>query len=157
MAWFRCGNGGGSGGSSTERLLFVQYKEEYNLRIPAIDFKTEDSSYSEYITYNSSTNQFEVIKPFRGLVLAWVRQYQSPSSKVPQGEFRINGTTFKRYAAPNTNLDARGGEKFVYDFQVGDTFSSYCFITDGYPQQFFKVFITDMEVKNMQFVDEDTE
>ena len=153
MTWFKCGNGG----TSTERLLFVQYKEEYNIRIPAIDFKTEDSSFDEYLTYNSSTNQFEVIKPFWGLVVAWVRQYKSPSSNVPKGEFRINGASYRRYASPGTDLNMKGGICFVYDFETGDTFSSYCFIDHGYPQQFFKIYITDMEAKTMEFVNEDTE
>lgn len=157
MAWFRCGNGGGSGGTSTERLIFNQYQFDEQVRIPPLDYKTEGRLFSEYLTYNSSTNQYEVIKAFRGLVLAWVYQVRGGSSKTPKGEFRVNGTSIIRYESPNTNQGSIGGEKFIYDFQIGDKFSSYNYVDNGYPKHAFKVFLTDMEAENMQFVDEDAE
>ena len=146
-------NVSGGGGGSIERL-FSASENSSSTRHTDHTHKayfddgtgtiTEDANYSSYLSFDNTTNEFEVLQGFTALIIPWTYEYSSASNTYAHGEFYINGTSVS-----NWMVDYRGegyflGTSLIHTFNQGDTFYSYTPSGDGYPEQNLKVYKIDL-------------
>lgn len=141
----------GENSDSIERLCYVEYVGRDTEEIPTISTKTDGSNYSEYLSYSSSTKKFTVLQSFNALVVPWVYQYDEAQSTRAKGQFFINNTKVIAVQCGSTLEGEYAGKAFAYHFSQGDTFYNYTPSSDGFPQQFLKVYnITGISVDKLQ-------
>lgn len=151
----------GENSDSIERLCYVEYVGRDTEEIPTISTKTDGSNYSEYLSYSSSTKKFTVLQSFNALVVPWVYQYDEAQSTRARGQFFINNTKVIAVQCGSTLEGEYAGKAFAYHFSQGDTFYNYTPSSDGFPQQFLKVYnITGISVdklkKALDYINETT-
>lgn len=145
-------NVSGGGGASIERLFSASensssvrhtdhaHKAYFDDGVGTI---TEDSNYSNYLSYDNSTNEFEVLQGFTALIIPWTYEYSSASGSYPHGEFYINGTSVSNWRVDYKPQGYFLGTPLIHTFNQGDTFYSYTPSGDGYPEQNLKVYKID--------------
>ena len=134
-------NGGGGGGTaSLERLRLVTYIGLDTEEIPVVDNIDEGEKYADYLSYDSTTKKFTVLKNFDAIVTPWVNSYRTASSTRASGEFYINDIKVKEYVCESTAEGTKAGAPFAHSFHKNDTFYNYTPSSDGYPQQMLKVY-----------------
>ena len=132
--------GGGGSAVEYERLCFAQYVGNDAEEIPTMGTLTEDTNYSEYLSYSSSTGKFTVLADFDAFVVPYVYQYRTPSGSYANGAFYINDTVVKEYQVAFRQSGVTAGYPVVRHMTANDTFYSYTPASDGYPQQMLKVY-----------------
>ena len=113
-----------SGGGGSYKYLFygeqTVSKSNWVLGTIPIDTITEkDDDYSEYLSYNSTSKEFTVLKSFTGIITAWVLNgFTSTSEAIMR--LQINNVQ-KAIFRTSTSAGSIGGETLVNEFNVGDT------------------------------------
>ena len=81
MTWYRCG-GGASGGDAANitELCCLKCYGAASIGIPGMQNLAQYNDYAAYLSYNTSTYKFDVIKDFTALVTGWVYSYDRASS-----------------------------------------------------------------------------
>jgi len=140
-----------------DRLFYLECVGNDDIEIPAVDTLTQDTLFSTYLSFNSSTRKFTVLKKFSAVVTGWVYQYQAPGHTYSYGEFKVNGDTKASYRTYTLNAGDKGGTSIVLDFDVGDVFWVFTPYNDGYPQQFCKVYVMqNTDVRDTLVLDDET-
>lgn len=131
--------------ASIERLCYINYVGNDDEEIPTINpiDTTYDSDYSEFLSYDSITKKFTVLKAFDALFVPWVYQYTEASSTRSRGQLFVNNTQLVDFQCGNTYEGTTAGKACGASLQAGDTFYSYTPSSDGYPQQRLKVYKVD--------------
>jgi len=143
--------GGVSGSSPTpteagiERLCDIVYEGHDREEYPILDTSesTFDENYDEYLSYDSTTRKFTVVKSFSALLIPWTYNYDTASGSYSHGEFYINDTKEKEWRTDYKTVGYYAGVSVVHSFSQGDTFNNYTPSSAGYPQQMLKVFKID--------------
>ena len=125
-----------------ERLFYFEGVQSDTVQIPPAISLDEGDSFSEYLSYDTTTKKFTVLKAFSAMVTGWVYQFQNASS-YGTGQFVVNDTAKMTYQVPSTSAGSKSGYTSVFDFAVGDTFWAYQNTNNGWPQQFLKVYLLD--------------
>lgn len=108
-------------------------------QIPVIDTIDTSEEYSEYLTYDTETRKFTVLKNFSALIVLWTSQYRAANTYA-KGAFYINDISVTNWAIGTTAVGSTGGATIYHDFSIGDTFNLRTPNSDGYPQQFAKLY-----------------
>lgn len=124
-----------------DRLFYLECVGNDDIEIPSVDTLTQDTLFSTYLSFNSSTRKFTVLKKFSAIVTGWVYQYAAPGHTYSYGRFIVNNEVKADYRTYTLNAGDKGGTTIVLDFDVGDVFWVYTPYSDGYPQQFCKVYV----------------
>lgn len=126
------------------RLCYINYRGKDTIEIPPIESADYGSSYSEYLSYDSTTKKFTVLKDFNAYIVTWVNSYATASSSTAKGQFLINGTVVASYIAPEKTTGSKAGNRISRMLYAGDVFWNYTNSTNGYPQQQLKVYSQDI-------------
>ena len=126
--------------SNVERLCYFEGVQSDTVQIPPATTLDEDTNFSEYLSYDTTTKKFTVVKAFSAMVTGWVYQFQNASS-YGTGQFVVNNTAMMNYQVQSTSAGSKDGDTGVFDFAVGDTFWAYQNTSNGWPQQFLKVYL----------------
>lgn len=151
MAYFRCmGNGGNPTPPSIERLCYCSENSSDSSRstdhthIAYFDDGTgtitEDTNYSEYLSYDSTTGKFTVLKSFYALLMPWTHNYNTASSTYSHGELYINDVSVDSWIVDYVGSNHFKGVSCPVLLNQGDTFYVYTPMSDGYPEQNLKVY-----------------
>lgn len=152
MPFFRCmgnGTGGGAQSPSIERLCYCSENSSSSRNtdhqhIAYFDDGTgtitEDTNYSEYLSYDSTTGKFTVLKSFYALLMPWTYNYMSASSTYSHGDLYINDVKADGWSVDYTGADHFRGISYPVSLSQGDTFYVYTPMSDGYPEQNLKVY-----------------
>lgn len=138
----------GSGGVSTERLCYAVYTGKDTAQIPVMSNLVTDTEFSSYLSYSSSTGKFTVLQDFDAIIVPWVYQYATASSR-GEGSFYINSSRAAYYIAETNTMGSMGGKALGVHFTAGDTFWNYTPSSNGYPQQYLKVYKTDEDLSGV--------
>ena len=107
--------GGGGGGVTIQYLAYGN--------CPTDDGATETNKpltvtqyteYEEYLTYDSTNNQFEVLKDFEAIIVPWVRCSKTAGGR-PQMGLKINDSWIVRSMFAENEVNAVGGIGFTVD------------------------------------------
>lgn len=115
--------------------------------IPQVDTINYGAIFQDYLTFDTTTRKFTVIKEFTGDVYAWVYQYRSPRSTYSPGQFIVNGTVVASYKTTTLDSGATAGQRLNYHFSVGDKFWVYTPNSNGYPQQHLEMSVFEKEFR----------
>ena len=152
MAYYRCmGNGGGTPTvEAVEKLCECSENSEKNVHDTdnqhIADFGgtygtiTQGTNYSEYLSYDSTTHKFTVLKDFVALFIPWTFNYWSSGSSYSHGEFYVNNTKVLEWSSSTMTQGYFEGRCLTESLEVGDTFYVYTPASDGYPEQNLKVY-----------------
>ena len=146
------------GGSSFERLCYVEYVMNDTPEKPTILTLDSGENYNVYLSYNPTTKVFTVLRDFTAIINAWVKQYQNACSR-GQGAFYINNVQVMGvFVTPESLGGSKAGETDFFNLHAGDTFYSYTPSSNGWPQQHLKVYkVEDLPVTDIKdFNDENT-
>lgn len=139
-----------------ERLMYARCVNNDQEEIPAMSNIEQDTNYSSYLSYDSSTKKFTVLQDFTGVVVAWVYAYRTYESSRPDGAFYVNSTQMLAYTATGNAQGSTGGRSGIYNFKQGDTFWMYTPSRRGYPQQNCKVYrVSALNDNVFTFADEE--
>lgn len=130
--------------ANVERLFYFEGIQSDSVQIPPAISLDEDTNFSAYLSYDTTTKKFTVLKAFSAMVTGWVYQFQNASS-YGTGQFIVNDSVKMNYQVPSTSAGSKNGNTGVFDFAVGDTFWAYQNTSNGWPQQFLKAYL----IKNM--------
>lgn len=100
---------------------------------------TTYANYSNYLSYDTTTNKFTVLADFKGLFRCWVENYQS-SDTPPRGKLFYNDTEVLDWEASGTSQGATGGNMIEINCNVGDTFYITTPTDNGWAKQYIKVY-----------------
>lgn len=139
-----------------ERLMYLRCVNNDQVEIPAVSSLTQGVNYSTYLSYDSTTKKFTVLKDFSAIIVAWVYTYQTYESSRSDGAFYVNNTLIDQYEANGTAAGSKGGKYLSRNFKQGDTFYVYTPTRDGYPQQNCKIYLVQTIDDNV-FTFEDEE
>lgn len=103
---------------------------------------TTYADYSNYLSYDTTTNKFTVLADFTGVFRCWVENYQS-SGTAPRGKLFYNDTEVLYWEASGTTQGATGGNVVKIDCSVGDTFYVTTPTDNGWAKQYIKVYKED--------------
>lgn len=125
MAFYRCiGNSGGGGSSGIKYLVYGEQTASQSNWVQGIlpmnTVTSKASDYSSYLSYNSSTKKFTVLKDFTALITYWVLEAWA-SNNTPKEDLYVNNVAQKRIEANNT-AGALDGCSMAFDLKTGDTF-----------------------------------
>lgn len=132
-------NGGSGGNGSIERLVYgadTNTTSSTGLKLLTL---TEDTNFAEYLSYDTTTKLFSVIKEFNAKIVSWVKNYQSSSGR-PEGYLQINGVNVLAYIAQGTAANCRNGGMYARIMSIGDTIGVGTQSSNGYNQQFIKIY-----------------
>ena len=147
-------SGGGGGSISIERLCYA-YEDQSELgaldhtHIAYFDSITKDTNYNTYLSNNdipsgSKTEvKFTVLTDFDAYIVPWVYEYSNASSTTAQGKFIINNTEYVFFASTGRATGTNGGQPFFVHLTAGDELWSYTPSSNGYPQQYLKIYKID--------------
>ena len=141
----------------TNRLCYVVYVGRDKVEIPTIKTIDKSDNFDSYLYYNESTLKFEVLKTFDAIIVPWVYQYATAPNTAGQGAFYYNDTKLKSYTTPSKSAGSKAGAVIYQHLEEGDVFYSYTPSTNGYPQQYLKVYnvVNLSEIPTVtQYVDE---
>ena len=103
---------------------------------------TPYANYSNYLSYDTTTNKFTVLADFTGFFRCWVENYQS-SGTAPRGKLYYNDTEVLYWEASGTSQGATGGNSTTLHCRVGDTFYITTPTDNGWAKQYIKVYKED--------------
>ena len=117
---------------------------------------TSYNDYSEYLSYNSSTGYFTVLKPFIAYITGWVENSATAGSSYSKGSIRVNNSSIMSYTVSSLSQGAKAGSYIKYRLNTNDTICCYTQSSDGWPAQRIKIYNTmyDPNVKYDQFYNE---
>lgn len=95
--------------------------------------------YSNYLSYDTTTNKFTVLADFTGFFRCWVENYQS-SGTAPRGKLYYNNTEVLYWEASGTSQGATGGNDIEIECKAGDTFYVTTPSDNGWAKQYIKVY-----------------
>lgn len=133
--------GGGGSAVSYERLCYAVYVGDDVEELPTMQTLTQDSNFSEYLSYSSSTGKFTVLKDFDAFFVPWVYQFSTPSGSYANGELYINDVVAARYQVAFRQFGVKAGYPVIRSMKANDTFYNYTPASDGFPQQMLKVYM----------------
>lgn len=142
MTWYRCSGGSASGGGAaniTELCCLQCYGAAY-IQIPDMQNLAQYNDYAAYLSYNTSTKKFDVIKDFTALVTGWVYSYDRASSTYSEGRTYINGVEKLSYQVDTLVTGDSAGQTGLFSLKAGDTIYPYTPSRNGYPQQYMKIY-----------------
>lgn len=145
-------SGGGGGNITIERLCHAEYVGNDTEEIPTMNTLTEDVNFSDYLSYDSSTGKFTVLADFDAYIVPWVYEYASASATNGTGKFIINGTDMVFFGTTSRGSGSDGGQPFFVHLSTGDVMWSYTPSSDGYPQQYLKIYKVDNLPSNLASV-----
>ena len=140
---------GGGGGGSVELLFFLECVGQDTPQIPAIQNLELGDKFSEYLSFDSTTRKFTVIKDFSGIATQWVNTYRTASSSTSEGDFYINDKQYIHNKCETRYEGDKEGRSLAFKFSVGDVFWVYTPSGSGYPQQYCKVYLSDADFTNV--------
>lgn len=141
MAWYRGGGGASGGGTaSITELCCLQCYGADSVQIPAMQNLAQYNDYATYLSYNTSTHKFDVIKDFTALVTGWVRSYDRASSTYSEGRTCINSVEKLSYQVDTVVTGDTAGQTGIFTLKAGDTIYPYTPSRNGYPQQYMKIY-----------------
>lgn len=100
---------------------------------------TTYADYSNYLSYDTTTNKFTVLADFTGFFRCWVENYQS-SGTAPRGKLYYNDTEVLYWEASGTSQGATGGNYMKIECKAGDTFYVTTPTDNGWAKQYIKVY-----------------
>lgn len=119
-------SGGGSGNNDTYKYLCYgeQNVSQDNWvigTIPLDVINDHSDDYDQYLSYDSSTKEFTVLKAFGGIITAWVYNgYLSTSDPVMR--LQINHVQVASWSTNGSRgAGAKNGVEYVANFSIGDT------------------------------------
>lgn len=141
MTWYRCG-GGASGGSAAvlSELCCLTCVGNAWAEIPTMQNLAQYNDYAAYLSYNTSTKKFDVIKDVTVFVTGWVRSYDRASSTYSEGRTCVNGVEKLSYQVDTVVTGDTAGQTGIFSLKAGDTIYPYTPNRNGYPQQFLKIY-----------------
>lgn len=150
MAYFRCMGNGGSTIAGIEKLCECSENsipDTYDTdSIHIANFGgihgtiTEGDSYNDYLSYDSDTRKFTVLKNFVALIIPWTFNYDTASATYSHGEFYINDIRVLNWESSTKTQGYFEGRCLTRALVAGDTFYCYTPVSDGYPEQNLKVY-----------------
>lgn len=140
--WVNSNESGGGGSGSIERLVYGADENTTSSTGLKLLTLTTDTNYAEYLSYNTSTKLFTVVKAFNAKIVSWVKNYQNSSGR-PEGYLQINGVNVLAYIAQGTVANCRNGGMFARAMNIGDTIGVGAQGTGGFNQQFIKIYKAD--------------
>lgn len=78
---------------------------------------TQYTDYADYLTYDSTNNQFEVLQDFEAILVPWVYCYQTASGR-PQMGVKINDEWIARAIYAENEVGSAGGMAFTMNDYV---------------------------------------
>ena len=151
-------NVSGGGGGTFERLCLcsensssVRHTDHTHIAYydDGIGTITEDTNYSNYLSYDNTTRKFTVLQDFGAIFVAWTYNYQSASGTNSTGEFYINDTEVSEWeVGQSRSYGYFRGLPIIQQMHQGDTFYSYTPSSNGYPEQNLKVYRADSSYMN---------
>jgi hypothetical protein len=141
MTWYRCG-GGASGGDAANitELCCLKCYGAASVGIPGMQNLAQYNDYAAYLSYNTSTYKFDVIKDFTALVTGWVYSYDRASSTYSEGRTYVNGVEKLSYQVDTIVTGDTAGQTGIFTLKAGDTIYPYTPSRNGYPQQYMKIY-----------------
>jgi len=109
--------------------------------IPQVSQLDKSGIFDDYVTFDTSTRKFTVIKAFSAEIHAWVRTYQTYYSSKSEGAFYVNSTRVAYYEAAGYEQGSIGEVYTTYSFKVNDQFWVYTPSSRGYPEQHLQMWI----------------
>lgn len=103
---------------------------------------TTYADYSNYLSYDTTTNKFTVLADFTGFFRCRVENYQS-SATAPRGKLYYNDTEVLYWEASGTSQGATGGNDIEIECKAGDTFYVTTPTDNGWAKQYIKVYKED--------------
>lgn len=151
-------NVSGGGGGTFERLCLcsensssARHSDHTHIAYfdDGIGTITEDTNYSNYLSYDNTTRKFTVLQDFGAIFVAWTYNYQSASGSYSQGEFYINDTEVSEWeVGQSRSYGYFRGLPIIQQMHQGDTFYSYTPSSNGYPEQNLKIYRADSSYMN---------
>ena len=138
--------------SGDEELFCLNCVGRDSAEIPQVQSLATYGDYSEYLSFDTTTRKFTVIKPFTAVFIPWVRAYNS-SNGYPEGRFIVNGVEKANYQADRV-LDAKGGATVILSMSVNDVFWVYTPSNNGWPEQHLKGYFTTLPSETPDYSDE---
>lgn len=123
MAWYRTlsGSQSGSGEITLERIVEAYSADtSQDNTVPRTQWDKNDVD-SNYVTFNTSTNKWEVTQAFEGTVILAVRNWKASNSS-PFQELYVNGSNVMTVRVNGNTVGAYGVGIYVQNFTVGTTF-----------------------------------
>lgn len=146
-------NVSGGGSATVERLCVASENSVHDTydtdNVHIADFGgtygtiTQDTNYSTYLSYDSTTKKFTVLQGFTALVIPWTYEYYTAGGTYAHGEFYINDTKQSEWIVDYKPEGYFAGAPLVHTFSANDTFYVYTPVSDGYPEQNLKVYKID--------------
>ena len=133
--------GGGGSAVTYERLCYAVYVGDDVEELPTMQTLTQDSKFSEYLSYSSSTGKFTVLKDFDAFFVPWVYQFSTPSGSYAYGSLYINDIETITFHVSYKRAGDTAGYPVIRHMTQGETFYSYTPFSDGFPQQMLKVYM----------------
>jgi hypothetical protein len=112
-----------------------------SVQIPTMASLPKYNDYADYLSYNTSTRKFEVLKDFTAILTGWVRSYDRSSSTYSEGRTRINDVDKLSYQVDNVRVDSKAGKTGIFTLKTGDTVYPYTPSRNGYPEQHLKIYM----------------
>lgn len=142
MTWYRCGGGGASGGDTANitELCCLTCQDRCAAEIPPRQNLSQYNDYAAYLSYNTSTNKFDVIKDFTVLVTGWVMNYARATTTYSEGRTYVNGVEKLSYRVNDLATGVKAGKTGIFTLKSGDTIYPYTPNTNGYPRQYMKIY-----------------
>lgn len=110
---------------------------------------TQDTNYSTYLSYDSTTHKFTVLQGFTAYIIPWTYEYSTASSSYAHGEFYINDTKQSEWVVDYKPEGYYAGAPLVHTFSANDTFYVYTPVSDGFPEQNLKVYKIDSSLASL--------
>lgn len=111
-------------------------------KIPGKATLAQYNEYNEYLSYNSGTKKFDVIKDFTAIITGWVYSYSRSTSTYSEGEFYKNSNKLASYKVDSLGPGAKAGTTVITTVSAGDTIYPYTPNNNGWPQQNLKIYLS---------------
>lgn len=127
--------------NSDDLLVYGEQSTAHYVGINSFNLTTYDD-YTDYLSYDSSTNYFTVLADFEGLFKCWVEDYKA-SSGYPTGALYYNDNELAYYTASGNAQGSTGVTLIKIDCKAGDTFYVRTPTDAGWAKQYIKVYKED--------------
>jgi len=139
-----------------ERLFYFEGVQSDSVQIPPATTLDEGDSFDEYLSYDTTTKKFTVLKAFSAVLTGWVRAYSSGSTR-PTGGIYINDALYVGYQTASSTVGDKAGYSVMVNFVIGDNFYPYQTSSNGYPQQFLKAYLLkNVDISGVIELDDET-
>lgn len=100
------------------------------------------NEYNEYLSYNSGTGKFDVIKDFTAIITGWVHSYSRSVSTYSEGEIYKNSDKLASYKVDSLATGAKAGTTIITTVSAGDTIYPFTPNNNGWPRQNLKIYLS---------------